>query len=235
MAKRKTNSTNSDSDRFKRVADQVQQTRRNSRLSVRKVSLMSNLPESTIRALENPTRSNLPSANVIGLYKVYASSLRIPASKVTALIGRGPEVRPEFSLRRLPKLKSLVVFSNIGSAVAVVVVLSVVMGYAAWQSFGLVSAPNLEVSFPSESYMVIDESSIDVAGTAERESTVLINGQPTTVNSESGSFKQTIYLQEGYNYITVEVVNSFATKTTKSFVVVYDVPTRAAKLILESS
>ena len=228
MAKQTKNSATSNAERFKRLADYMQQSRRNSRLSVRKASQMSNLPESTIRALENPTRSDLPKSNVIGLYEVYASTLGIPRSRVTRMAGEDPETKPAFTLKRLPKLKSLVVVSSVGATIAVVAVFLVVLAYAGWQGFGLISEPGLSVNSPAESFMVVDESSIEVSGEADRESTVLVNGQPTTINSETGAFSQVVFLQQGYNYITVEVVNSFSTTKTESFVVIYQPATAPA-------
>ena len=224
-AKRKTATTKSKDDevaaRFKRLADHLQQARRNRKISVRKVAQMTNLPESTIRALENPRRSDLPGSNVLGLYKIYASALEVPASKVTRLAGEDEVTKPEFSLKKLPKLKSLVVFSNIGITASVIVILAAVLGYAAWQGVGLVSAPELSVVTPERPYLVVDESVFEVRGSAERDASVLINGEPTTVNADSGEFQQIVFLQTGYNYITVEVINSFSTSTTETFVVIY--------------
>ena len=227
MATRKKNSakpkpTQDDPARFKRLADYVQQRRRNSKLSVRKVAQQSSLPESTIRALENPRRSDLPKSNVIGLYKIYAETLDIPASKVAKLAGEDEDTKPEFSLKRLPKLKSLVVFSNIGTTIVVGVIFVVVLAYAAWQGLGLVASPDLVVISPASEYTIADESQFLVLGTADREASVLINGQPTTVNSETGEFRQAIFLQEGTNRLRIEVVNSFSTTTEQTYTIVYD-------------
>lgn len=221
MAKRKTTSTTSDPERFKRVADYMQQARRAQKMSVRKVSQLTSLPESTIRALENPNRSSLPRSNVVGLYKVYASALRVPKSYVRELVGPEEDKKTEFSLQRLPKLKSFIVFSNIGVGVVVSVLILVVLSYATWQGLNLIASPSLEVVFPEQAYQVVDESAVEVSGRAPRDATVLVNGQPTTVDGNTGRFTQTVFLQRGYNYITVEAVNSFSTTTQESFVLFY--------------
>jgi len=221
MAKQKTASTPSQADRFKRLADYIQQSRRNRKMSVRKAAQLSSLPDSTIRALENPRRSSLPRSNVVGLYKIYAEILGIPVSKVIVLTGGEEDRKPEFSLKKLPRPKSLVVFSNIGAVAVVLVVFVTVLAYASWQSFGLVSSPRLSVEFPDREFMIVDQSSVEVKGQAEREVTVLINGQPTTVNGQTGNFNQVVFLQEGYNYVNVEVVNSFSTVTNRQYVVIY--------------
>ncbi len=228
MAKQKKTSAKSDPTRFRRLADHLQQSRRNRKMSVRKVAQLTNLPESTVRALENPRRSDLPKSNVIGLYKVYAEALEVPASKVRKLVGPEPNTKPEFSFKRLPKLKSLIVFSNIGTTVVVAAVLLVILAYAGLLGIGLFTAPSLAIQSPAQEYTVVDESSFEVSGSVERESTVLINGEPTTVNNDSGDFSEIVFLQPGYNYITVEVVNSFSSSTNETFVVIYRPSTLSA-------
>lgn len=214
--------------KYKKLADYIQQHRRNKRLSIRKISQLTNLPETTIRALENPNRNNLPTSNVRGLYKVYGATLGIPGKRVDDLIGEQEELKPEFNLKRLPKLKSLVVFSNIGLTTLVAVILVTILGYASWQGLGLISSPNLEISYPEQEYTVVDESSFEVSGSAPIESSVFVNGQPTTVDNETGEFAQIVFLQAGYNFVTVEVVNSFLTSALENFVVIYKLPVRAA-------
>lgn len=229
MAKQKTNTATSNNlADFKDLADYLQQTRRNRKLSVRKVSQICNLPESTIRALERPNRSTLPHSNILGLYLNYAESLDVPASRVRRMVAQEADIKPSFSLRRLPKLKSLVVFSNIGVSIGIFITVVGVLTYAAWQGFGIISSPSLRIDFPDREYIVVDESSFDVRGSAQRESTVLVNGEPTTVDAQTGDFSQRVFLQAGYNYITIEVVNSFSTKTIESFVVVYQPSTVSA-------
>ncbi len=229
---KKTTTSKVDPARFKRLADHLQQSRRNRRLSIRKVAQLANLPESTVRALENPTRSDLPSSNVIGLYKVYASALEVPQSRVRSMVGDDPAQKPEFSFKRIPELKSLVVFSNIGVTISIIIILFGVLGYAAWQGFGLVASPSISITSPSEQFTVVDEAVIEVSGSAEREATVLVNGEPTTVNGETGDFSETVFLQRGYNYIMVEVVNSFSTRTTETFVVIYQPSTQSANTFI---
>lgn len=218
MAAQQTSTTS-----YKALADHLQQQRRNKRLSIRKISLMTSLPEPTIRALENPTQSDtIPPANQRGLYETYGEALGVTKRRINDLAGEATEPVPSFAIKRLPKLKSLVVFSSITTTVATLVLVVGILVYAAWQGLGLFSSPELVVAFPDRDYMVLDESTVDVHGTAPVEATVLINGEPTTVHAETGEYSQLVYLQEGYNQITVEAVNNFSTKTTRSFVIIYE-------------
>jgi hypothetical protein len=221
MATPKTNTAT-----YKKLADYLQQQRRNKRFSIRKISQLTSLPESTIRALENPNKSELNTANLRGLYETYGEALNVTPRRIQDLAGEPEEVKISFSIKRLEKLKSLIVFSNIGASIATLAILLLVLSYAGWQGRGLFSSPELMMSFPDKEYVVVDEPSIEVRGTAPTESTVLINGEPTTVDGATGEFSQTVFLQAGYNQVTVEAVNNFATKTIKSFTVVYEPRTK---------
>ena len=230
MAKTKKSSESSEESvsQFRELADHLQQTRRNQKLSVKKVAQMSSLPDTTIRALENPTRSKLPKSNVAGLYRVYASALEIPQKQVNKFIGSDSAPKPEFRLKQLPKLRSMIVFSRMGVIATVTAIIAVIVAYAAWQGVGLVSSPDLVVTSPEQSYLVIDQSSYEISGTAHREATVLVNGEPVTVSAETGEFSQLVYLQRGYNQVRVEVVNSFSSTTVQDFVIIYEPNTISA-------
>ncbi len=208
------------SSKYKKIADYLQQNRRNHHISIRKISQQANLPEMTIRALERPSKSDLPRSNISGLYVVYGRALGVPSKKIETLMGPVSDYKPEFRLKQLPKIKSLVIFSNIGVRIIGAIFISIATGYLVLQGLVLVSAPDLKVAMPRNSYMVVDKAEFVVSGQASNESIVLVNGEPTIVNSE-GEFHQPVYLQLGYNRLTIKVVNSFSSTATKDFVVIY--------------
>lgn len=207
--------------KYKRVADYLQRQRRNKRLSVRKVAQLTHLPDSTIRALENPNRSALPKSNITGLYRAYGEALDVTPRRLTDLLGEQSEQMHKLEVSKPPRLRSMVVLSNLGTRLVVAAVLLVIASYASWQAFGLISAPSLNVTSPEVSNVITNEASITVEGTSRPETTILVNGQPVVIDLGQNNFSQVVYLQEGFNRITVEAVNNFSRSTAREFNVTY--------------
>ena len=182
---------------------------------------MTHLPEGTIRELENPQRSSLPAANIIGLYKVYGKVIGVPEQRINDLVGDEPTLQPRFQLPKLPKLRSMIVLSNLGTRLFVGSILLTVASYAVWQAVDLVSAPSLVVDVPHQHAIVVHEPVLVVSGSSRPETTVLVNGQPVSLDAESKRFSQSVYLFEGYNRVNVEATNSFSRVAKQSFTVTY--------------
>lgn len=210
-----------DLTRYRRIADQMQRQRRNRRLSIRKAAEMAHLPEGTIRELENPQRSSLPSANVVGLYRVYGKVIGVSERRIRDLIGDEPVDEPAFRLIELPKWRSMIVLSNLGTRLLVGFLLLTVAAYALWQVVGLVSAPSIAVDTPEQQHIVVHDPIYVISGSSRPETTVLINGQPVPLDSESKRFTQPVYLFEGYNRVRVEATNSFSRVARQDFTVTF--------------
>lgn len=179
------------------------------------------LPESTVRTLENPGRPTIPQANILGLYKLYAEVLDYPLDEIDTIIDDREPASSGLRIQALPKLKSLIIFSNITTKLAAVTVILLVVGYASLQGLNLVNSPELKVSSPSEQNIIVDNHKIDVSGTVKPDTTVLVNGDPVSPNSETNEFNVPVYLQEGPNSITVEAINNFSNSSVKKYNVIY--------------
>ncbi len=210
-----------DSKKYKEVADYLATVRHRRRLSLQKLAQITTLPVSTIRELEQPEKSTIPSSHVVGLYHTYARALTVPAEKVDELIADTPQAQTTFRITRLPKLRSMVVFSNWGSRLTVLAVLLMIAGYALWQVLSLQAKPTLSVSSPAEAHMVVHEPIFTISGTSKPETTVLLNGEPLSLSGEGARFSQDIHLLEGVNSIQLEASNNFMRKTERDYTIVY--------------
>lgn len=211
-----------DDAKLRELADLLQQARRSKHLSIRKVSGLSSIPETTIRSLENPRKSQLPLLNLIGLYRAYADALGVPKKQVKELIGKVPEHKADFLIRSVDVSKPFIVFKNIGLVMTVGAIVLIITAYVVWQGSQLLSPPDLKVSSPASSVITVYEPRFTVRGVARIESSVLINGMPTAVDANTGEFEQVIYLQPEHNILNVEVVNSFSSSSISSYTIFYD-------------
>jgi len=95
--------------------------------------------------------------------------------------------------------------------IAVIVVASI--GYYPFQEYrGFLGTPTVSLEQPKEQ-QVVKEGEIEVIGKADIDTTVLVNGEPATVE-ETGKFKKTIQVIKGESTITVNAKNRRGKETT---------------------
>lgn len=92
-------------------------------------------------------------------------------------------------------------------SVIVVLILSVIGGYALYESRNIINGPLLSLEEPQNGFSTSNPS-IEVTGKAQNISSISINDRKITVD-ESGRFKEKILLSLGYNVIKISVYDKF--------------------------
>lgn len=208
MAMTTTNNSNRE-----QVARRLKQTRQDRKLSLGKLSKELRIPESTLRALENPKDKSIPPSHLTGLIKRYADQLGLSPGDIESML-TDLELAQSASptRRRHRKTRRPIVLSKLTATLVVGVVAITIGGYALLQVYGLASAPDLKVTSPSD-YTIVTESAYTVKGQAGADTSVLVNGDPVILN-EQGEFSVTIYLQPGRNSLEVSAINNFSRRAT---------------------
>lgn len=202
-------------DEYSELAQYLKEKRLNKRLTRQKVAQSLRLPEETIAQLESHKSRDLPQSNILGLYKRYGSVLNVEPSFIEDKLNDTQFVKTKNHFRARPqktKIKHTYIMSRAAVASLVLSVIAVLLAYGLWQLFILVNAPGIEVSYPPNNSRV-NEADITVTGKVASDSTVLLNGEPAPVNDD-GSFAVPLYLQPGYNQLSVTAVNNFSREKT---------------------
>lgn len=90
---------------------------------------------------------------------------------------------------------------------AIVLVTSVIVGYAVWRSLDYARGPKIEIFTPQNGESTAS-STIVVSGRAIRTDSLKLNGQPVPID-ESGTFKETIIVFPGINVMTLTAHDKF--------------------------
>src|SRR3989344_5307678 len=98
------------------------------------------------------------------------------------------------------------------AAVGVVIFILAAIGYFLFEEYrGFLGTPRLSIEKPAQE--IVKEGELEVAGKADIDSTVLINGEPASVE-ESGRFSKKIDVFKGETTLTVVAKNRRAKETT---------------------
>lgn len=219
MAKKQTILT----DEYHEVAQLLKQKRLAKKLTRQKVAQSLRLPVETIAQLESLKSRTLPSSNILGLYKRYARLLGVEEEVIDQAVLEVEKKQHKNSFRTKPavtKAKRNYIVSRAAVLITVLCILIVLLGYGLWQLIILIDAPSLTLRSPSDNSVVLN-SDLEVAGTVASDATILINGEPAAVG-EDGSFSVMVYLQPGYNQITISAVNNFSRQYTEQRTVFFE-------------
>ena len=77
-----------------------------------------------------------------------------------------------------------------------------------WEVLRVTAPPALTVTSPADN-LLTDQTSVTLSGSAEKESTVTVNGAPIPVSAD-GDFKEELDLRTGLNVITISATKKFA-------------------------
>ncbi len=211
----------------KRLAAQLRQTRLERKLTLHKLSKQLRLPESTLKALERANDTTIPPSHWPGLVRRYGEALGLSASTIDELLSElvpptnsGPGRR-----RKSVSTPRTFVLSRVSLMAAGAAVVTVVVGYALWQVYGLASAPRLQLTQPAQD-TVVTHAAVTVAGVAATDASVLVNGD-TVPLSENGEFSVKVYLQPGRNSLEIRAINSFGRQATVNRVLYFQANSNA--------
>lgn len=93
-------------------------------------------------------------------------------------------------------------------------VIILVLGYGGWKAKSLAEGPRLEITSPTDGQS-FREALVSIRGTASNISFLTLNGDKIFTD-ESGAYSENILLASGYNRVTVEAVDRFGRKVTRT-------------------
>ncbi|HEX7724404.1 MAG TPA: hypothetical protein VF438_01545 [Candidatus Paceibacterota bacterium] len=102
-------------------------------------------------------------------------------------------------------------FSRLIRIVATIVVILIVVGYAAYRSLAYIRGPVIQVFQPINGASIAS-TTVTIIGRVDRVNSLALNDNPIQVD-ESGNFKQTIIVFPGINIVTLEATDQFKRAT----------------------
>lgn len=202
------------------LALKLKNARKARRISLQKLAKLIHVPDSTIEAMESPDNDDIPLTNLIGLTNRYASEVDLNPEEIKEemqVLQPKPQTKTRHS-RKTPGSR-IFVASRASFALIAGIILSIILGYAIWQAWQLTAAPRLELTTPPGNF-VTDVAELEVIGSANVESSVLVNGGNISLD-EDGGFKTTIYLQPGQNFLQVRAINALGHEAIEDRLIVY--------------
>jgi hypothetical protein len=217
--------------------------RKKRKLTYDKVYALAKIHPKYLGALENNDYSVFDGElHARGFLKIYADLLGLDVEKVLALWRReyGHEVVGSSVERRVPsgglhKLKDG--FSLSADRlfwVAVSIVFLAFFGYIYRSYKTYQGPPDLTINFPEDN-SVVTGSLVDVSGSTDIDSTVLVNGDNLLLKPD-GSFLTSLRLREGVNTISIVSINKLDKKNEKVLTLIYrpeEVPEVPEKVLEE--
>lgn len=97
--------------------------------------------------------------------------------------------------------------------------LSLILGYAFYQSRNLIGGPIVIVNEPANGSSV-SEQLVKISGTAKNINKILLDDRPIYID-ENGSFSERLILSKGYNVVRISAWDKFGKKTEKTLELVY--------------
>lgn len=94
---------------------------------------------------------------------------------------------------------------------SILVALLIIGGYVAFQARGLITGPQILVTFP-ENGATLSQSLVTVTGTASAITHLSLNDRPIHTDTQ-GNFAEELLLAPGYNVVTVEARDRFGRET----------------------
>jgi len=187
---------------MKTIGTLLKDARAKKRYSVARLERITKIRTDYIRAIEEENWNSLPERPVVaGFVNSIAQSLAVDQKQAAALFRRD---YPPKKLRVNPKpdlLNKFVWSPRLTFLVGIFTIIIAVLGYLTFQYLNFIRPPNLEINRPLEN-QVIEESTIEVAGTTHPDASVVVNNQPVIVE-EDGNFLTEVEIYEGTNEIVI--------------------------------
>jgi cytoskeletal protein RodZ len=193
------------------LGEELRRLRTFKNLGVDEVAQKLGIRREYLLAMEEENFSQLPA----GLYgknflKKYADFLGLDKNLVTKFLQETTDDRAEnnpFSQKILKKNKFLI-FPKIIRNLLLGLGVLICFLYLIFYFKKIILPPDLTVSQPEKNLM-IQESSILVAGKTEKEAEVRINGE-LILNNNDGNFSQTVKLKKGVNTLTISAKKKYS-------------------------
>jgi cytoskeletal protein RodZ len=202
------------------LGEQLRRTREEKRLKLEEVAAQVNINLKYLAALENGQFDCLP-AGVYGknFLRQYAQFLGLDISEDLAAIkseadGQAKKKQPFLFTARAARPTRGIAIPRVAKNALIVLSVSACLLYLAVCFNRVTSPPQLVLDNPAND-LVTNESSIEIAGTAEPEARVTVNDEFVLTDSV-GKFVKTISLKNGLNTILVTSQKQYSRKSTIS-------------------
>jgi hypothetical protein len=103
-------------------------------------------------------------------------------------------------------------FAKLIRVASTLVVIVIVIGYAAYRSLAYIRGPIIHVFQPIDGASIAS-TTVTIIGRVDRVNSLALNDNPIQVD-ESGNFKQTIIVFPGVNIVTLRATDQFQRATT---------------------
>lgn len=203
------------------LGKQLRAVRRTAKLSLEQVAVQTKISKKYIQALEAGKYDELPAeVYAKGFLENYAQFLGFPVDEVLVQYKRErgltpkPKSSDQFVIpgQKMERSKLNITPRTLWFAGALMV-LVVVVGYLLTQVSVFAAPPNLEVTNPTASETV-NEESVTVEGKTDPGAVLSINGQPIPTDTD-GSFKEEVRLLSGTNSLRVTARNKNGREKTE--------------------
>ena len=199
-----------------RAGQKLRDERQNRGLSISEVSSATKIRTRFLEAIEKGEYVKLPSSSYAqGFVRNYAKFLDLAEEEILALFRRefdeekAYKVLPEGLVRQ--KEMPLKRFKIKQAVVLVVLLFVLLLGFIVFQYRNTFISPPISLSSPIE-MEVLSSSTVSVSGNTDPNSTITVNDEQVSVNSD-GTFRKIITGFPGKTTITVKAVNRFGKQT----------------------
>jgi cytoskeletal protein RodZ len=201
-----------------KAGEKLQQARLEKGLTLEDVAKSTKIKTEFLAFIEEGEYAKLPSVSYAhGFVRNYAKFLGLPEKEIMAIFRR--EFDEDKTYRVLPKgfgegdSFPLSKFKLKQTAVLIIVIFLLFMGYILFQYRGAFLNPPLEITSPKNGSLVLS-SEVTIIGKTDSNATVYIEKNAVSVD-QNGNFKKTINVFPGETTITVNAVNKFSRETDK--------------------
>ncbi len=187
---------------MKTVGEILKTARLKKRYSLKKVERETKIKKEFVEAIENGNWVALPELPVVaGFVKNLASFLEVDVKAAYATLKRDyPPQR--LSINPKPDVGGKFIWTpKYTFLVGILTTAVALFGYLGFQFVKFNSPPALEITKPSENF-IVTSSKVDVSGKTDSDATVKINNQPVLVDDD-GTFSGEIEVFEGTKEIVI--------------------------------
>ncbi len=189
------------------VAEQLRSARREKNLKLEDAARKLNIGQKYLEALEKGDFGKLPTGvygkNFLREYSVFLGLDYNELEKIfqKELDAAGSSPRHKLFSRQVAKTRYFLAMPKIIKNFIISIVVVTCFIYLALAVKAIVSPPYLLITSPRENFAT-KEKTINIAGVAEAESQIAINGKQA-LTDENGNFSETVSLRNGINVITI--------------------------------
>ncbi|KKQ62251.1 MAG: hypothetical protein US81_C0001G0042 [Parcubacteria group bacterium GW2011_GWE2_38_18] len=200
------------------VAEQLRSRRQELGLKLEKIAKEISINFKYLEALEKGNFNLLP-AGVYGknFLREYAVYLKIDYRPLVEMFeretaGSNQRQQQELFSKQVVKAHYFLAMPKIIKGIVLVVIVAVCLFYLSYRVKQIAAVPSLNIQSPIDN-LITKEKSVSVAGVAEAESQLIINGE-SIISDTNGSFLKEVDLKKGINIISITAQKKYGRSIT---------------------